>query len=833
MSKNTGTSELINYFDLGASGAVGIGGNLTLSTIANATVDTDKFLVSDNGIVKYRTGAQLLSDIGGQVSGNYVTLDTNQSITGVKTFGTGSLILAANGTASPTIIRNTSGTTGSTGGFNTIGFNSNNNIFVDTTNSGGFIFDFNNSVSNRTYTLQNSSGTLAFTSDITSALGSYVTLATSQSITGSKTFTNSILLKNSPSLPGLILSSYSANALEIGATISGTTYYSSIVFPAGAQSWNLPNASGTIALTSNLAAYLPLAGGNLTGPLGGTSLNFSGDVQSGTRLIAATGGQQIILTPNLGGGTNRIEATGGLPLAIVTTGASLTLAAGGVTPQFTLSSAGLVTLTGALNGTSASFTGNLLMGFNNPIRLGNSPYRFSIYRASSGNLITYFDDEYDVSNTSIRFRMRTSGTPIEVLTLASTGAATFSSSVTAKNYGISEASAFRGGLYTFNQVFGSGTDYSVGLFSESEIYFAPGGSATKRVVLTNSGNVLIGTTTDNGAKLQVSGRVQGQEFFSVGSLNDTDGSFLIDHPGTQTWKIGITNNNTSTFSIGNDNGGAFAAKYFNITNAGNVGIGTATPQDRLDINGSLRIRLNTPNFTSVLDNLVIDFVPTAVDPVNPRARIAAIGTASIGSNIDFLTGISSTLDTRMRITSGGNVLIGTTTDYGSRVTIEKGNSTEASPHFNLYNTVGYGGFHFLDGTAYYIGQNSNFRSLRIYSGGSTGTGVNLAAGATSWGTYSDERLKNNIENIGSVLPRLLNLRTVKYHLKNVDTEHSQKRLGLIAQDLVGNFDEVLSQSKYSDEDETEYYEVRYTELIPILIKAIQEQQEQIDKLTKK
>jgi len=76
MSKNTGTSELINYFTLGASGAVDIGGNLTLSSILNATTDTDKFLVSDTGIIKYRTGAELLSDIGAApaTGGSYLPL---------------------------------------------------------------------------------------------------------------------------------------------------------------------------------------------------------------------------------------------------------------------------------------------------------------------------------------------------------------------------------------------------------------------------------------------------------------------------------------------------------------------------------------------------------------------------------------------------------------------------------------------------------------------------------------------------------------------------------------------------------------------------------------
>jgi len=44
--------------------SVEIDGSLTASQIANATTDTDKFLVSDGGVVKYRTGAEMLSDLG-------------------------------------------------------------------------------------------------------------------------------------------------------------------------------------------------------------------------------------------------------------------------------------------------------------------------------------------------------------------------------------------------------------------------------------------------------------------------------------------------------------------------------------------------------------------------------------------------------------------------------------------------------------------------------------------------------------------------------------------------------------------------------------------------
>ena len=55
-------------------GAADIGGTLTLGTVAAAGTDTDKFLVLDgSGNVDYRTGAQVLSDIGAGTGGGEMT----------------------------------------------------------------------------------------------------------------------------------------------------------------------------------------------------------------------------------------------------------------------------------------------------------------------------------------------------------------------------------------------------------------------------------------------------------------------------------------------------------------------------------------------------------------------------------------------------------------------------------------------------------------------------------------------------------------------------------------------------------------------------------------
>jgi hypothetical protein len=86
-----------------------------------------------------------------------------------------------------------------------------------------------------------------------------------QTIAGFKTFVNTIKLNNGTS-----------NAFLFE---SGTTgFYTTLKAAAGLGAdiiVTLPSATGTLALTSDLSAYLPLTGGTLTGALSGTSASFS------------------------------------------------------------------------------------------------------------------------------------------------------------------------------------------------------------------------------------------------------------------------------------------------------------------------------------------------------------------------------------------------------------------------------------------------------------------------------------------------------------------------------------------------------------------------------
>ena len=101
------TSNLRFYNNTnGVVATISSAGQLSLSSIPNATTDTDKFLVSDGGVVKYRTGSEVLSDIGGasssSISGttNYIPKFTSSSAIGnSQIFDNGTNVGV--GTASP------------------------------------------------------------------------------------------------------------------------------------------------------------------------------------------------------------------------------------------------------------------------------------------------------------------------------------------------------------------------------------------------------------------------------------------------------------------------------------------------------------------------------------------------------------------------------------------------------------------------------------------------------------------------------------------------------------------------------------------------------------
>jgi len=121
----------------------------------------------------------------------------------------------------------------------------------------------------------------------------------------------------------------------------------------------------------------------------------------------------------------------------------------------------------------------------------------------------------------------------------------------------------------------------------------------------------------------------------------------------------------------------------------------------------------------------------------------------------------------------------------------------------------------IDSSNGLAGSNSSNAFIVNYDGSAT-----LAGDLT---VNSDARLKSNIVTLGSTLSKLLLIDGKSYTMKS---NENVEKIGLLAQDVLAAFPELVK--KGGDEDGT--LSVNYQGLIPVLINAIKEQQEQINVL---
>ena len=120
----------------------------------------------------------------------------------------------------------------------------------------------------------------------------------------------------------------------------------------------------------------------------------------------------------------------------------------------------------------------------------------------------------------------------------------------------------------------------------------------------------------------------------------------------------------------------------------------------------------------------------------------------------------------------------------------------------------------IDGTT--IGHSSDSDLMTLASGSLTVAGdVTIS---------SDARLKSNIVALGPTLISLLQLEAKSYTMKN-DVEQKQK-IGLLAQEVQKVFPELVS------EDNNGMLAVNYQALVPVLINALKEQENNYNELEK-
>jgi hypothetical protein len=315
------------------------------------------------------------------------------------------------------------------------------------------------------------------------------------------------------------------------------------------------------------------------------------------------------------------------------------------------------------------------------------------------------------------------------------------------------------------------------------------GTKTKQLVIRDSGNVGIGTDSPN-FRLQVEGATT--NLLSLYSSSNF-GEFSITVPSV----------NLVRFILGTGDDLAINTsdtERMRITSGGNVGIGTDSPTTKLDVNGGVKV-LNGNTLT-------------LLNPANTN-----------GSNIRSVT------EGDFRVTTGGTTDALTISNLGNIGLNGKTSITKTHADYTLtvqnVDSAGYGIFIRAGGTNPLIdGYDYNASAIFRVSG----TGV-IFAQNTSVQSISDVRTKENIVNSTDGLDIINSLRPVRFDFKDGFGSNKKNQLGFIAQEVEEIFPDVVDEWIDYNNNSTVYKTVGPAGLIPVLVKAIQEQQELIQSLT--
>jgi hypothetical protein len=339
------------------------------------------------------------------------------------------------------------------------------------------------------------------------------------------------------------------------------------------------------------------------------------------------------------------------------------------------------------------------------------------------------------------------------------------------------------------------------LGSNSTTYqqFKAGGGEQMRLTSTGLG---IGTSSP-ASKLQI----------SSSSGGDTSGLRITrTDTGGGDWRIWSTSN------ANGEGGGKLifgtASNYMTLDGSGNLGVGTTSPTTKLSITDSsgpiIRMVRTSNRFEVSADT----------DFMSLNARDAS-------TYITFKTADTE----RARINSSGEFLVGTTNEAGF-VTIQNSSANKNGLNVICSSTSSSNFVLNLQSNAS-VANTANL--IRGYS--DTSTGVFFVAGNgnvtntnNSYGAISDAKLKENVTDATPKLEKLNQVRIVNFNMIG----NEQKQLGVVAQELETVFpamvDETPDFDKEGNDLGTTTKSVKYSVFVPMLIKAIQEQQAIIESL---
>ncbi len=348
----------------------------------------------------------------------------------------------------------------------------------------------------------------------------------------------------------------------------------------------------------------------------------------------------------------------------------------------------------------------------------------------------------------------------------------------------------------------------------------------------------------------------GDASFSAGYFTNAN-SFGSIAVGANNIGVGSSNGWNLTDSIFEIGIGGIAGPRQNavtVLKNGNIGIGTHTPANRLEVTGgnmqidggtlfvdasSNKVGISTNSPGAIITNSKLDVIGGHV-AVSNNYGVLSFNSTNTGIGAGFDTTPSDGLDlyaggaNRVNVLPNGDFQVDNTTfridATNNRVGI--GTSTPST----MLHIFGSNDASLANGSGIMVvGDESSLNIVfdrNEIMARDNGAASPLYLQQNGGAVYvngavvhaSDRRLKTNIEDLNYGLAEILKLQPKTYYWKN--RPQNKKSLGLIAQDVQLIINEVVTQQ----DSESQTLGVNYTELIPVLINATKEQQKRIEAL---
>lgn len=346
------------------------------------------------------------------------------------------------------------------------------------------------------------------------------------------------------------------------------------------------------------------------------------------------------------------------------------------------------------------------------------------------------------------------------------------------------------------------------------------GSTAGNFVTLDTTQTISGSKTFNG---QVAGTLKLGRVIGEPSIKSNASHLMLESLGNGTGYVSLNHYNSDNITLAN--GG------------GNVGIGTSTPTEKLQVLGtarvdSLHVRNSTVSSTMSSGRALLRFGWSN----HIGAGIAGIKRTTNVTDLAFYTENGFNVEVeRVRIAGNtGNVGIGTTSpSYKLDITGDvratsnlTSNSAVFANYFRNNNSNNSNYSQFVRngiGSVLYVNQISNSGVIATFSSGTAtpnqGNKVEILANGTvtasDFTMTSDIRYKDNFRDITNPNNMISKIDTFYHTWK--DEENSKETLGVSAQQLK----EVLPQVVNYNEEEDKYT-VSYSKIIPLLIESNKE-----------